>query len=183
MALACSAARRLGESAPRWPAGSPAQWQKLRMWICVGPRDPPTKTIRGWLWVVVRKPRLFLPKLGRRGIKLRRKQGPTAGGVALVILPVSLLEFQARQPLHGRLRKSPMPHCVASYPRPEGRINKFNRKLALHRDRIGKRPSAPEKWPTIMERAENAHRVASFTGWGALHDGLIRTDLRRVGIE
>ena len=28
------------------------------MWICVGPRDPPTKPSRGWLWVVVRKPRL-----------------------------------------------------------------------------------------------------------------------------
>ena len=60
LALACSAARRLGESAPRWPAGSPAQWQRPRMWICVGPRDPPTKPSRGWLRVVVRKPRLVL---------------------------------------------------------------------------------------------------------------------------
>ena len=60
LALACSAARRLGESAPRWPAGSLAQWQRPRMWICVGPRDPSTKPSRGWLRVVVRKPRLVL---------------------------------------------------------------------------------------------------------------------------
>ena len=60
LALACSAARRLGESAPRWPAGSPAQWQRPRMWICVGPRDPDTKPSRGRLWVGVRKPRLVL---------------------------------------------------------------------------------------------------------------------------
>ena len=60
LALACSAARRLGESAPRWPAGSPAQWQRPRMMICVGPRDPSTKPNRGWLRVVVRKPRLVL---------------------------------------------------------------------------------------------------------------------------
>ena len=58
LALACSAARRLGESAPRWPAGSPAQWHRPQIWICAGPRDPPTKPSRGWLWVVVRKPRL-----------------------------------------------------------------------------------------------------------------------------
>ena len=30
------------------------------MWICVGPRDPSTKPSRGWLRVVVRKPRLVL---------------------------------------------------------------------------------------------------------------------------
>ena len=48
------------DSAPRWPAGSPAQWQRPRMWTCVGPRDPPTKLSRGWLRVVVRKPRLVL---------------------------------------------------------------------------------------------------------------------------
>ena len=35
----------------------PAQWQRPRMWICVGPRDPLTKPSRGWLRVVVRKPR------------------------------------------------------------------------------------------------------------------------------
>ena len=60
LALACSAARRLGESAPRWPAGPPAQWQRPRMWICVRPRDPSTKPSRGWLRVVVKKPRLVL---------------------------------------------------------------------------------------------------------------------------
>ena len=50
---------------PRWPAGSPpAQWQRPRMWICVvhcaGPRYPSTKPSRGWLRVVVRKPRVVL---------------------------------------------------------------------------------------------------------------------------
>ena len=30
------------------------------MWICAGPRDPPTKPSRGWVRVVVRKPRLVL---------------------------------------------------------------------------------------------------------------------------
>ena len=33
------------------------------MWICVGPRDPATKPSRGWLWVVVRKPRLVLVEI------------------------------------------------------------------------------------------------------------------------
>ena len=44
LALAGPAVRLLGDSAPRsprWPAGSPAQWQRPRMWICVEPRDPP----------------------------------------------------------------------------------------------------------------------------------------------
>ena len=52
LALAGPAVRRLGDSAPRWPAGSPAQWQRPRMWICVGPRDPTTKPSRGCLRVV-----------------------------------------------------------------------------------------------------------------------------------
>ena len=52
LALAGPAVRRLGDSAPRWPAGSPAQWQRPRMWICVGPRDPATKPSRGCLRVV-----------------------------------------------------------------------------------------------------------------------------------
>ena len=51
LALAGPAVRQLGDSAPRWPAGSPAQWQRPRtwprMWICVGPRDPATKPSRG----------------------------------------------------------------------------------------------------------------------------------------
>ena len=68
LALAGPAVRRLGDSAPRrWPAGSPAmspaQWQRPRMWICVGPRDPATKPSRGWLWVVVRNPRLILVEI------------------------------------------------------------------------------------------------------------------------
>ena len=40
-----------------------------------------TKPSRGWLRVVVRKPRLFCWSLGRYEIKLRRKQGPTGEGV------------------------------------------------------------------------------------------------------
>ena len=42
LALVGPAVHLLGDSAPRWPAGSPAQWQRPRMWICVGPRDPAT---------------------------------------------------------------------------------------------------------------------------------------------
>ena len=33
------------------------------MWICVGPLDPATKPSGGWLWVVVRKPRLVLVEI------------------------------------------------------------------------------------------------------------------------
>ena len=60
LALAGPAVLRFGDSAPRWPAGSLAQWwQRPRMWICVGPRDPAIKPSRGWLWVMVRKPGRF----------------------------------------------------------------------------------------------------------------------------
>ena len=52
LALVGPAVRLLGDSAPRWPAGSPAQWQRPQMWICVGPRDPSTKPSRGCLRVV-----------------------------------------------------------------------------------------------------------------------------------
>ena len=47
LALVGPAVRLLGDSAPRWPAGSPAHWQRPRMWICVGPRDPAIKPSRG----------------------------------------------------------------------------------------------------------------------------------------
>ena len=68
------AVRRLGDSsAPRWPAGSPAQWQRPRMWICAGPRDPDTKPSRGRLWVGVRKPRLV-----SRRVHLEKKEGVSA---------------------------------------------------------------------------------------------------------
>ena len=70
LALACSAARRLGESAPRWPAGSPAQWQRPRMWICVGPRDPDTKPSRGRLCVYKTKATTRFPPCKRRGSKV-----------------------------------------------------------------------------------------------------------------
>ena len=51
LALACSAARRLGESAPRWPAGSPAQWQRpqMRGRGCVRTRGRIAKP--RWRWV------------------------------------------------------------------------------------------------------------------------------------
>ena len=52
------------------------------MWICVGPRDPPTKPSRGWVRVVVRKPRLVLRSLGRHEIKSRRNKGPVLPGVS-----------------------------------------------------------------------------------------------------
>ena len=60
LALAGPAVRRLGDSAPKSPAGSPAQWQRPRVWICVGSRDPATNPSRVWLRVAVRKPRLLL---------------------------------------------------------------------------------------------------------------------------
>ena len=49
--LACAgpAVRRLGDSAPRWPAGSPAQWQRPRMRGCVMWRDRTTEPSRGRL--------------------------------------------------------------------------------------------------------------------------------------
>ena len=37
-----------------------------------------TKPSRGWLRVVLRKPRFVLAQLGRHEIELRRKQGPTS---------------------------------------------------------------------------------------------------------
>ena len=49
LALACSVARRFGESAPRWPAGSPPQWQRPRMRGCVRTRDRIAKP--RWRWV------------------------------------------------------------------------------------------------------------------------------------
>ena len=50
LSLACSAARRLGDSAPCRPAGSPAQWQKRpRMRGCVKTRDRTAKP--RWRWV------------------------------------------------------------------------------------------------------------------------------------
>ena len=52
LALARSAARRLVGSVTRRLAGSPAQWQTPRIWICAGPRDRPTKPSRGCLRVV-----------------------------------------------------------------------------------------------------------------------------------
>ena len=41
--------------APRWPAGSPAQWQTPGKWGCAGTRDRATKPSRGWLRVAYLK--------------------------------------------------------------------------------------------------------------------------------
>ena len=62
LALVGPAVRLLGDLAPRWPAGSPAQWQRPRMWICVGPRDPP---------------HLHKPGLGSVVVVLHNKNPPT----------------------------------------------------------------------------------------------------------
>ena len=44
------------------------------MWICVGPRDPATKPSQeGWLWAVVRKPRLFLVEIAAARNKVTAK--------------------------------------------------------------------------------------------------------------
>ena len=47
LALAGPAVRRLGGSAPRWPAGSPAQWQRHQMRGCVIWRGRAAKPSRG----------------------------------------------------------------------------------------------------------------------------------------
>ena len=53
--------RRLGDSAPRWPAGSPVQWQRPRMRGCVMWRNPTTEPSRGRLRMVDLKPLPQLP--------------------------------------------------------------------------------------------------------------------------
>ena len=60
----------------------PARWQTPGKWGCAGTRDRATKPSRGWLRVVVRKPRLVLAgfRSGDTELELRRKQGPTGGG-------------------------------------------------------------------------------------------------------
>ena len=46
------------------------------MWICVGPRDPATKPSQeGWLWAVVRKPRLFLVEIAAARNKVGEIKG------------------------------------------------------------------------------------------------------------
>ena len=116
LALVGPAVHLLGDSAPRWPAGSPAQWQRPRMWICAPGGDrailPPSQAGVGFgLWLG--SPVCFLPKLGRRGIKLRRKQGPTGGGVRIGT-PTSLVHGG----WHGKGRKkthSPKAPCRRRY--------------------------------------------------------------------
>ena len=82
LALAGPEVRRLGDSAPRWPAGSPAQWQRPRMWICVGTRDPSTKPSRGWLRVGVSKPQLILVGAETTANKVTAKTGAYCRGCA-----------------------------------------------------------------------------------------------------
>ena len=80
--LAGPADRRLGDSAPRWRAGSPAQWRRPRIWICVGPRDPATKPSRGCLRVVELSAIPQLPHKKFQGMKLLRKKRFFMGGAA-----------------------------------------------------------------------------------------------------
>ena len=47
-----------GKQRGREIRGEPGKWDVK--WGCVGTRDRTTKPSRGWLWVVVRKPRLIL---------------------------------------------------------------------------------------------------------------------------
>ena len=83
LALVGPAVRRLGDSAPRWPAGSPAQWRRPRIWICVGPRDPATKPSRGCLRVVELSAILQLPPHKKfQGKELLRKKRFVSWAVA-----------------------------------------------------------------------------------------------------
>ena len=63
LALAGRAVRRLGDSAPRWPAGSPAQWQRLAEAPDVDlhrtARSLHQAKGRGWLRVGVSKPKFI----------------------------------------------------------------------------------------------------------------------------
>ena len=69
----------LGAEVPRWPAGPPAkwQWQRPRVWIFAGPRDPSTKPSRGWLRVGGSKPRLHLttPDPTRNKVTAKERTG------------------------------------------------------------------------------------------------------------
>ena len=69
LALAGPAVCRLGDSAPRWPAGSPAQWQRPQMRGCVIWRDRATKSSRGRLFIAKTKAAARFRPWNYRGTK------------------------------------------------------------------------------------------------------------------
>ena len=87
--LACSAARRLCEPACRVGAevarrltGPVAEGRGPGCGFASDRAIPPPSQAGVGFGLWLGSPVLFLAKLGRRGIKPRRKQGPTAGGVS-----------------------------------------------------------------------------------------------------
>ena len=80
MALAGPAVRRLGDSAPRWPAGSPAQWQRPQMRGCVMWRDRAAKPSRGRLCVVGRTATTQSAACKLRGIEVINEKPPRRQG-------------------------------------------------------------------------------------------------------
>ena len=100
----------------------------------------PTKPSRGWLRVVIRKPRLvFFSIIGRHETKLRRKQGPTGGGVPGP--RATCMHVGVGERANTRIRESGRTklYCqsTAGYPKPETDIQ--NRKwISKCRKRISK---------------------------------------------
>ena len=62
------------------------------MWICVGPRDPSTKPSRGWLRVVIRKPRLVLSEYRATRNKVTATPRSYWRGCKKMYLPLSVLK-------------------------------------------------------------------------------------------
>ena len=132
------------------------------MWICVGPRDPSTKPSRGWLRVVVRKPRLGLSEYRATRNKVTatpRHQGPTAGGVGRFGLTLGQLQAAVKRGRHGsRRQKKP------------SRLNKFRREKSTTRRPLDHLPNAaqPAKWRGMR----GGHTECLFT----FHDDLFKRD-------
>ena len=96
LALAGPEVRRLGDSAPRWPAGLPAQWQRPRMRGCVMWRDQTTEPSRGRLRVVgLKAPRRRLPPRNLPGKFLLRKNCLVSWAVSRTISKTTQRERSA----------------------------------------------------------------------------------------
>ena len=81
LALARSAARRLGDSAAWWPVGSLAQWQTPGKWGCVGTRDRTTKPSRtGDAQAELRRIPQFLSQEVSVTKVIQKKTKPRPGG-------------------------------------------------------------------------------------------------------